>query len=110
MDAFFYTADGGFTTLATVFQTGMVIGEVLFGLALMAGLFTALSSIATIAMGGMIWASGMAPLEMLWYMAGGVALIGGSGSTFGMDYYVLPFLKKIWKKIGFVKKYYLYTE
>lgn len=110
MDAFFYTADGGFTTLATVFQTGMVIGEVLFGLALMAGLFTAISAIATIAMGGMIWASGMAPLEMLWYMAGGVALIGGSGSTFGMDYYVLPFLKKIWKKIGFVKKYYLYTE
>lgn len=110
MDAFFYTADGGFTTLASVFQTGMVIGEVLFGLALMAGLFTAVSSIATIAMGGMIWASGMAPLEMLWYMAGGVALIGGSGSTFGMDYYVLPFLKKIWKKIGFVKKYYLYTE
>ncbi|SCZ76319.1 FAD-dependent oxidoreductase [Acidaminobacter hydrogenoformans] len=110
MDAFFYTAEGGFTTLATVFQTGMVLGEVLFGLALMAGLFTAVSAIATIAMGGMIWASGMAPLEMLWYMAGGVALIGGSGSTFGMDYYVLPFLKKFWKKIGFVKKYYLYTE
>jgi NADH dehydrogenase len=110
MDAFFYTAEGGFTTLATVFQTGMVLGEVLFGLALMAGLFTAISSIATIAMGGMIWASGMAPPEMLWYMAGGVALIGGSGSTLGLDYYVLPFLKKIWKKIGFVKKYYLYTE
>jgi NADH dehydrogenase len=110
MNAFFYTADGGFTGLASVFQTGMVLGEVLFGLALIGGMFTAVSSIATIAMGAMIWASGMAPTEMLWYMAGGIALIGGSGSTFGLDYYVLPFLKKIWKKIGFVKKWYLYTE
>jgi NADH dehydrogenase len=110
MNAFFYTADGGFTGLASVFQTGMVLGEVLFGLALIGGMFTAVSSIATLAMGAMIWASGMAPTEMLWYMAGGIALIGGSGSTFGLDYYVLPFLKKIWKKIGFVKKWYLYTE
>jgi NADH dehydrogenase len=61
-------------------------------------------------MGLMIWASGMAPNEMLWYMVAGVATIGGSGSTFGMDYYVLPFLKKHWKRLGFVKKWYLFTD
>jgi NADH dehydrogenase len=110
MDTFFYTGDGGFTTLATVFQTGMVIAELLVGILLIVGLFSALASLMSIAMGMMIWTSGMAPTEMLWYLAAGVALIGGSGSTFGCDYYVLPVLKKYWKRIGFVKKSYLYVD
>ncbi|WHH61549.1 NAD(P)/FAD-dependent oxidoreductase [Petroclostridium sp. X23] len=110
MDIFFYTPDGGFTVLAQVFQAGMVIAEVIVGLMLIAGLFSAAASVISVAMGMMIWASGMAPTEMLWYLTGGVALIGGSGSVFGLDYYVLPFLKKIWKKIGIVKKWYLYID
>ncbi|WP_201769241.1 hypothetical protein [Fervidicella metallireducens] len=47
---------------------------------------------------------------MLWYLSAGIALIGGSGSTFGLDYYVLPELKKWWKNIGFVKKLYIYVD
>lgn len=110
MKTFFYTSDGGFTGLAEVFQAGMVIGEIIVGLLLLAGLFTAIASLASIAMGLMIWASGMAPTEMLWYLAAGVALIGGSGSTLGLDYYVLPVLKKWWKNTGFAKKTYLYID
>ena len=95
MNTFFYTgAPGGFTTLATIFQTGMVIAELLVGIMLIVGLFSALASLLSVAMGIMIWSSGMAPAEMLWYISAGIALIGGSGSTFGMDYYVLPVLKK----------------
>lgn len=110
MNLFFYKADGSFTFLATIFQTGMVCAEIIVGLCLIAGLFTALISMLSVVMGLMIWSSGMAPIEMLWYMAGGVATIGGSGSTFGLDYFVLPFLKKRWKKIKFVKKWYLFTD
>lgn len=110
MDLMFYTPEGGFTVMAEIFQAAMVIGEVIVGLCLLAGLFTALASLASIVMGLMIWSSGMAPVEMLWYLVGGVATIGGSGSVFGMDYYVLPVLKKYWKNIKFVKKYYLYTD
>ena len=109
MNLVFYQPSGEFTSMASVFQTGMVIMEILVGLALIAGLFTMVSSVASIAMGGMIWASGSAPVEMLWYMAAGVALIAGSGSTFGLDYYVLPWLKKHWKKMKFIRKWYLYT-
>src|SRR5690606_31880071 len=76
MDLMFYKADGSFTAMAYVFQTGMVLAELLFGILLIVGLFTAISSIATVAMGAMIWASGMASLEMIWYMTGGIALIG----------------------------------
>lgn len=110
MDLMFYNGDGGYTILAPIFQTGMVIGEIIVGLFLIIGLFTALSSVISVGMGMMIWVSGMAPVEMLWYLTGGVALIGGSGSTFGLDYYVLPILKNVWKKIGFVKKSYLYID
>ncbi|MBU3126214.1 FAD-dependent oxidoreductase [Clostridium tagluense] len=110
MDTFFYTGDGGYTVLATIFQTGMVIAEILVGIMLIVGLFSALASLMSVAMGIMIWTSGMAPTEMLWYLSAGIALIGGSGSTFGMDYYVLPILKKYWKSIGWVKKSYLYVD
>lgn len=109
MNLIFYHANGEFTVFATIFQTLMVLAEIGIGLALMAGLFTALASIVSVLMGMMIWSSGMAPTEMLWYIFGAIALIGGSGSTFGMDYYVLPFLKKRWKQLKFVKKWYLST-
>ena len=110
MDIMFYNSEGGFTFMAYVFQTVMVIGEIAVGLMLLAGLFTAVASLGSIVMGLMIWSSGMAPTEMLWYMIAGIALIGGSGSTFGLDYYVLPLLKKLWKQIPFVRKWYLYTD
>jgi NADH dehydrogenase len=110
MDLMFYHADGSYTFMATIFQTAMVFAEILIGLALLAGLFTALSSIVSIVMTGMIWSSGMAAPEMLWYLFAGIALIGGSGSVFGLDYYVLPFLKKWWKKRKFVRKWYIYTD
>lgn len=110
MNTFFYTSEGGFTGLAQVFQTCLVLAEVVIGILLIVGLFTALSSIASVVMGMMIWSSGMAPLEMLWFIFAAIALIGGSGSTFGLDYYVLPQLKKYWKRIGFVRKSYLYID
>lgn len=110
MDLMFYTSDGGYTAMATIFQTAMVLGEIVFGALLIIGLFTALSSIATVGMGIMIWTSGMAPYEMLWYLAAGIALIGGSGSTLGADYYVLPRLKRIWKKIPIVKRWYIFND
>lgn len=110
MDIFFYNADGSYTVLAQVFQTAMVLAEITFGIMLILGLFTAFSSIATIGMGVMIWTSGMAPYEMLWYVSASIATIGGSGSVFGLDYYVLPWLKEQWKKIPLVRRWYLFTD
>lgn len=110
MDLFFYDSQGGYTALAQVFQVGMVVAEIVFGLMLIAGLFTAVASVATIGMGVMIWTSGMAPYEMLWYLTAACATIGGSGSVFGLDYYVLPWLKKHWTRIPLVRRWYVYTE
>ena len=110
MDLMFYGADGSFNALAYVFQTSMVLAELLFGALLILGLFSAPAAVATVAMGAMVWVSGMAPQDMLWYLGAGIALIGGSGSTFGLDYYVMPRLKQIWKKLPIVKRWYLYAD
>ena len=66
--------------------------------------------LATIAMAVMIWTTKMAATEMLWYVGAAIACIGGSGSVFGLDYYVLPWLKKQWKKIPLVRRWYLFTD
>ncbi|MGL1891980.1 MAG: NAD(P)/FAD-dependent oxidoreductase [Spirochaetaceae bacterium] len=110
MGLVFYYYNGEFTALAAIFQGIMIIAEMIIGLCLLGGLFSAVASIGSVIMGGMIWVSGMAPPEMLWFIAAGIATIGGSGSTFGLDYYVLPFLSKRWRKLKFVKKWYLYTD
>jgi NADH dehydrogenase len=110
MDLMFFKSNGDFNVLAYIFQGGMVVAELVIGCLLMAGLFTALASIASVGMGAMIWVSSMAPLDMLWYMIGSVALIGGSGSTLGLDYYVLPWLKKYYKRIPIVRRWYIYSD
>ena len=111
MDAFFYTPDGTqFTQLASLVQGGMIFGEIIFGGMLIIGLFTPVAAIATLAMGCMIWASGMAPTEMLWYLVGGFALIGNSGMVLGLDYYVWPWLREMMKRIPLLRKWYLYVD
>lgn len=93
---------------AVMFQTGMVVMEIVFGLMLIAGLFTFISAIGTTAMTVGITLTGMADASILWYFFAGIAVIAGSGSTLGLDYYVLPVLKKWWKNTKFAKKSYLY--
>lgn len=110
MSLLFYNADGSFNGLAPVFQSLMVVGEILVGLALIAGLFTLLAGIVSFVMSAMIYVSGSASPEMLWYFAGAIAVAVGSGSTFGLDYWVLPWLSDRWKQIPWVRRWYLYTD
>lgn len=93
---------------AVLFQTFMVIGEIVLGLMLIVGLFTFISAIGTTAMTVGITLTGMSDASILWYFFAGIALIAGSGSTFGLDYYVLPVLKKWWKRTPLARKSYLY--
>ena len=96
--------------IAPYFQALVIFAEIILGLMLLGGLFSAFASVATAALCVMIYMSGMAAESIIWYFVGAIATIGGSGSTFGLDYYVLPYLKKKCKKIGFIKKWYLYNE
>ncbi len=91
-------------------QIGVIVVEIIVGLALIGGLFTFLASVVSVVMTTGIAFTGMADATILWFFFGGIAMIGGSGSTFGLDYYVLPILKKWWKKTRFARKSYLYFD
>jgi NADH dehydrogenase len=52
----------------------------------------------------------MAGPEILWYTFGSIALLSGAGRVFGLDYYVMPWLKKKWKNTKFARKTYLLIE
>lgn len=95
---------------AVPFQTMMVVAEIIIGLCLIAGLFTFLCSAVSVVMTVGITLTGMSDATIIWYFFGGIALIAGAGSTFGLDYYLMPVLKRKWKSIGIVRKSYLYFD
>lgn len=92
------------------FQAMAVITELVIGVMLIVGLFTVVAAGISTIMTFVFILSAMAGLDVLWYTFASIALIGGSGSTFGLDYYLYPHLKKIYKKIPLIKKWYLYTD
>lgn len=95
---------------AVTFQTMIIFTEIAIGLALIAGLFTFLASGMSIVLCFTFILSAMAGKEILWYIFGGAALLGGAGRAFGLDYYVMPWLKRWWNKTAFARKTYLYVD
>lgn len=80
--------------MATLFQTMVVIMEIGMGLALIVGLFTFLASAASAFMVCNFVLSAMAGWDILWYFFGSIALMSGAGRTFGLDYYVMPWIHR----------------
>ncbi len=91
-------------------QIMMVIMEILIGLAFMGGLFTFPMALISIVMTIAIAMTGMADITMMWYFVGAIAILMGAGRTFGLDYYVIPWLKKRWIKSKLAGKSYLYYD
>lgn len=93
------------------FQYGFVndqLLEMIVGLLLTLGLLTTLTSFGAIAI--LLSGTGVPFANQVLGICASIALIGGSGSSLGLDYYFLGAIKKSWKKIGFVKKYYLFVD
>lgn len=95
---------------AFVFQVMVVLAEIGIGLALIGGLFTFLASLASIFMALNFILSAMAGKEILWYIFAAIALMGGSGRAFGLDYYVLPRINKWWKNTKFARRSHLFVD
>lgn len=101
---------GSLSGMGVFVQSSMIIAEVLIGLMLLGGFFTMPAAVVSIIMGVMIWTTGFAPVEMVWYWLAALALIGGGGSVFSMDYYLYPLLSKLWKKLPFVRNWKIYND
>jgi len=93
-----------------IFQLGLVLMEIAIGLALIAGLFTVLASLGSIFLCANFIISAMAGKEIFWHIFAGIALLGGAGRAFGLDYYVMPWLKNWWRKTKFARRTFLYTD
>lgn len=94
-----------------IFMQGfIVVAEILIGLALIGGLFTFPASAFSLVLQFMFVCTTGLYLNSFWMIFAGIAVLIGAGRTFGLDYYVMPWLKKKWKKVGFVKKLYLYND
>jgi NADH dehydrogenase len=52
----------------------------------------------------------MAGTEILWHIFVGIAMFGGAGRAFGLDYYVMPWLKHWWRKTLLARRTYLYVR
>ncbi len=91
-------------------QISIVVIEILIGLALIGGLFTTLSSGVSLILQVMFVCTTGLYLSTFWMIFAGIAVLIGGGRTFGLDYYVMPYLKKAWKKIPFVKRWYIYND
>lgn len=91
-------------------QGSIVVAEILIGLALIGGLFTFPASVLSLILQVMFVCTTGLYLNTFWMIFASIALLIGAGRTFGLDYYVMPYLKKKWKQIPFVRRLYIYND
>ncbi len=93
-----------------LFQLVIVAAEVGIGLLLIAGLFTAPAAVVSLGLSIMFLIGAMAGKEILWFMIVSIVMIGGAGRALGLDYWVMPWIKKVWNKIPIVKNLYIFMD
>lgn len=91
-------------------QIFIVVGEILIGLALIGGLFTSVASAFSLVLQFMFVCTTGLYLNTLWMIFAAIAILIGAGRTFGLDYYVMPYLKKQWSRVPFVRRLYIYHD
>ena len=91
-------------------QAFIVIAEILIGLALIGGLFTTPASAFSLVLQFMFVCTTGLYLGTFWMIFAAIAVLIGAGRTFGLDYYAMPALKKLWRRLPFVKRLYIYND
>jgi len=97
-------------SMQMAFQTAVVLAEILIGCALIAGLLTTPAALGALVLSLMFVSSTGLFMSTWWMPFAAVAMLFGGGRAFSLDYYFLPWLKKKWKKVRFVRKWYLYHD
>jgi NADH dehydrogenase len=91
-------------------QISIVIAEILIGLALIGGLFTTPAAAVSVVLQLMFLCTTGLYLGTIWMLFAGIAVLIGAGRIFGLDYYVMPYIKKWWKSLPFVRRLYIYND
>jgi NADH dehydrogenase len=93
-----------------VMQVVIVLLEMLIGLSLLGGLFSTVSSLVSLILLLMFTSTTGLYLTNFWMVFSALAFLWGAGSVFGLDYYATPLLKKHWRRVGWVRRSYLYND
>ncbi|MCR4695048.1 MAG: FAD-dependent oxidoreductase [Pseudobutyrivibrio sp.] len=91
-------------------QIVICILQILIGLGLMGGCFTFLSAAVSLILQAMFVTTTGLYLNTFWMIFASLAVLFGGGYTLGIDYYLMPFLKKHWKNVKWARKWYLYND
>jgi NADH:ubiquinone reductase (H+-translocating) len=110
MDTMLNTFVMPYDNMQIMFQVAVVFTQIAVGLGLVFGLFTSLSALVSLALQVSFLTSTGLYMSTWWMFFGGIVFLFGGGSTFGLDYYVMPVIKGYWNKLGFVKKWYIYHD
>ncbi len=95
-------------SVAFLAQAGVVIAQIVIGALLILGLFTVPAALVSIALGIMFIVSGWGNVELWWYLAASILMLGGAGKGFGLDHWVMQWIKRGWNGTKIAKKTYLY--
>ena len=92
------------------FQIMITLAELGIGLMFIGGFLTGPAAVVSLGLSTMFLIGALAGKEILWYMAVSIIMIGGAGRAFGLDYWVMPWIKKTWNKIPLAKKIYFFMD
>jgi NADH:ubiquinone reductase (H+-translocating) len=103
--------DGLFSHLSYQFFQSMIVAtEMGIGLILLGGFFTWFGAVASIGLCIVFTLSGMFRWDQLWFFFAAIAMMGGAGRVFGLDYWSVPFFKKGWNGTRFARRSHLYGD
>jgi len=91
-------------------QWAIAITTLLVGLALVAGLFTTVASAYVVLYSAVYALVGGLSIGMMWLPFAAIALMFTGSRSLSLDYYVMPWLKKKWNNVRWVRKWYLYND
>ena len=96
--------------VALFMQKMMVFIEIAIGLAIIFGLFTWLANAASVAFLTMFTLSAMLGWDKVWALPASIALMNGSGRTFGLDYWVIPYVQNKLGRFWYGKEQSIYRD
>jgi NADH dehydrogenase len=83
--------------ISMFFQVLVVILEVAMGLMFLGGAFNFIASLISLGLMIMFATSTGIYMGSWWMLFASIALMGGAGRAFGLDYYLIPYLNNTWE-------------
>jgi NADH dehydrogenase len=103
--------DGIFAYLPfQIFQSVVVATEVGIGLVFLGGFFTWFGAVGSIALCLVFTLSGMFRWDQLWFFFAAIAMMGGAGRAFGLDYWSVPLFKRWWNGTRLARRTHFYSD